>query len=91
MESWYEVTTKDTSVGERFGPIWMAHGGPKDAAVFGVHDFKAKTTHFYFNPGAARIGLDFILDHGGVVCPQPHNWRSLQLVVGDQSIIESNG
>lgn len=91
MESWYEVATKDLTVGEQFGKIWMAYGGPKDAAVFGTHDFKAKTTHFYFNPSAARIGLDFILDYGGVACPQPHNWRSLPLVVGDQSIVESNG
>jgi hypothetical protein len=89
VKSWYEVAVKDWAIRDEFARVWMASGGPKDAALFMAHDFRAKTTYFYFSPGAVRIAFQLIVIHGGTECPRP-DVEHLVLAVGDQAATEGS-
>jgi len=89
MESWYKVIRSDWVIQDEFLAIWMANGGPNDAALFAARDQKSRTNDFYFSPGAARIAGALITHYGGVECPPPEI-SGLVLLVGDQSATEGS-
>jgi len=53
-----------------FSELFIAMGGPKDAALFSVDD-RDGTTHLYFSPEAARIYSARLSGSGAVECSAP--------------------
>ena len=86
---WYRAISGNFAIQDEFEKVWFANGGPKDAALFGIHDIRHGQTEFYFNPGAARIATQLVTNYAQE-CP-PQDVHSLVLLVGDQSITEGNG
>jgi len=89
MTDWYMVTRSDWVIQDEFLPVWMANGGPKDAALFTARNQRERTNTFYFSPSAARIAGELIARYGAVKCPRPEI-SELVLLVGDQSAIEGS-
>jgi hypothetical protein len=70
---------------DAFTAMWIASGGPKDAALFVGHPDR-RTYDFYLSPGAVRIAEDLIVRFACVECPRPEGF-GLALLVGDQNAI----
>jgi len=87
--SWYKITANDWTIQDEFLPIWMANGGPKDAALFAAPDLRTRTIDFYFSPAAAKIATELIDAHAAVECLRPDIAR-LVLAVGDQAATEGS-
>lgn len=85
---WYRAISNNFGLQDEFEKIWFANSGPKDAALFGIHDIRHRMTEFYFNPGAARIAPRLVASYAQE-CPPP-DIQALVLLVGDQSITEGN-
>jgi hypothetical protein len=81
---WYRAISSEWVIQDEFEKIWMASGGPVDAALFGQRDISNKVTEFYFNPAAARIAPHLVASYAHE-CPEP-NIRNLALLQGDQRI-----
>ena len=87
MASWYRVTLSDKDVVVRkhmelqkaFENSFLAHGWPKEAAMFANVD--TLSHHFYFSPGAVQIAEDLIVHYAGTECPSPA-MSDLVLLVG---------
>ncbi len=86
---WYKAISDNFGLQDEFEKIWFASGGPKDAALFGIHDIRHRKTEFYFNPAAVRIASQLVTNYAQE-CPPP-DIQALVLLVGDQSITEGNG
>ena len=77
MASWYRVTLSDKDVVVRkhmelqkaFENVFLAHGWPKDAAMFSNVD--TLSHHFYFSPGAVEIAKNLIVHYSGTECAAP--------------------
>jgi hypothetical protein len=87
MESWCKVVTDDWDIEDHFRKLWLAHGGPRDAALFGPLVARRNAREFFFSPGAARIAASLIVQYSGVQCARPKA-VGLALLVGDQSALE---
>ena len=83
MESWYKVAAGDWAIMDAFTALWVAKGGPKDAALFVSHP-RRRANDFYFSPGAARIAEELLVRFACTECPRPEA-SGLSLLVGDQS------
>ena len=64
MQGWYKVTlpAEETGTGGKaallqksFEVVFIAHKGPKDAALFTDHDARFYNHYYYFTPVAAEI------------------------------------
>ena len=82
MESWYELSTKDLTVADRFESAWSSKGGPRNAALLAAYDPHTRTMHFYFSAAAARLLPDVISRYGATECAFC-NVEELVFVSGD--------
>jgi hypothetical protein len=77
VPAWYRVQMSPSDVVLRraiqmqdaFEAIFMAHGGPADAAMCGGMD--DTRNDYFFSPGAAAIAIDVIRTFGGAEFPAP--------------------
>jgi hypothetical protein len=98
MQGWYKVTlpAEETGTGGKaallqksFEVVFMAHKGPKDAALFTDHDARFYNHYYYFTPVAAEIAKTVVYQFRGVACPAPHLHDDMPLLVGHSDARES--
>jgi hypothetical protein len=81
---WYRAIDDSTATRDHFEATWHAHGGPTDAALFGIRDPRHMKFEYYFSPEAALLDPDLVrrVAHP---CDAPDiSGRGLFLLVGDQ-------
>ena len=98
MQGWYKVTlpAEETGTGGKaallrksFEVIFMAHKGPKDAALFSDHDARFYNHYYYFTPIAAEIAKTVVYQFRGIACPAPHLHDGMALLVGNSDAREN--
>jgi hypothetical protein len=90
MENWYAVTMQDTDISAHkdvqlqndFINLFIADGGPRDAAMFG--DLAGTGHHFYFSPGAMKFASSFLATYAAVPCQRPPG-NQVMFLVGEEN------
>jgi len=88
--SWFKITfsPEDINAGrarsivQDFGDVYVASGGPRDAALFKRND---SMYIYYFSPGAARVAMQLIAGCSGVPCSAPVQ-SEVKLMAGDDRL-----
>ncbi len=97
MGNWYKVTLafadcgiggKGQALQDAFAALFVANGGPVNAALFTNHDEDFQSCFYYFSSGAVQIAKHLIAQHAGVPCSAPTKDRVI-LVVGHAGIADT--
>ena len=81
------VDGKGWKLQSAFETIFLANGGPPDAAMF-TNDVDVDSVIYYFSPGALRIAGNLLTSYGAVPCSRPVR-DSVALLVGEQSALDA--
>jgi hypothetical protein len=92
---WYKVSLTaeqiangdEMRIQDQFDALFLAAGGPKDAALFSSKLDRSDIAHLFFSPGSVKFAEPLIRLCRGEICEKPDR-SAVALLVGHQSALE---